>query len=87
MTYYKTGSYGILITTVNVVRETDKCVYVINKFNNKEERCFKSATYENYFASYDEAKCFLQTKKQIKIKQIESSLERQKLELNEINKL
>jgi hypothetical protein len=87
MKYYKTRSYGTLIKEIEVTRETDKCVYVVNKHNNKEERVVKLTTYENYFASYDEAKCFLQTTKKIKIEQIERSLERQKSELNEINKL
>jgi hypothetical protein len=87
MEYYKTRSYGTLIIKVNVIRETDKCVYVKNKYTNKEERCVKATSYENYFTTYYEAKYFLKTKKEIKIQQIESFLETQRLELDEINKL
>jgi prefoldin subunit 5 len=87
MKYYKTGSYGKLIKEVEAVKETDKCVYIKNEFNEKEERVVKLGQYANYFKTYDEAKCFLETKKQIKIKQLEASLKRAKLELQEIYNL
>ena len=87
MKYYKTGSYGKLIKEVEVTKETDKCIYIKNEYNGKEERVVKLGIYANYFESYDEAKCFLETKKQIKIEQLEESLKRERLELEEIYKL
>ena len=87
MKYYKTGSYGKLIKEVEKIKETEKCIYVKNEYNGKEERIMKSGRYKNYFKSYDEAKCFLITKKKIQIEQLDSSLKRHKLELEEIDKL
>lgn len=84
MKYYKTGTYGKLIKEVEATKETDKCVYIKNEYNGKEERVVKLGSYANYFKSYDEAKCFLETKKKIKIEQLEASLKREKLELQEI---
>jgi hypothetical protein len=87
MKYYKTGSYGKLIKEAEVTKETDKCIYIKNEYNGKEERVVKLGTYANYFKSYDEAKCFLVTKKQIQIEQLEASLKRHKLELEDIYSL
>ena len=87
MKYYKTGTYGKLIKEVEVTKETEKCIYVKNEHNGKEERIMKLGSYANYFKSYDEAKCFLETKKKIHIEQLEASLKRNKLELEEIDKL
>lgn len=87
MKYYKTGAYGKLIKEVEVTKETEKCIYVKNEYNGKEERIMKIGIYANYFKSYDEAKCFLETKKKIQIEQLEASLKRNKLELEEIDKL
>ena len=87
MKYYKTGSYGKLIKEVEVTKETDKFVYIINENNGKEERVGKLGNYLNYFKTYDEAKCFLETKKKIKIEQLEASLKRERLELQEIDNL
>ena len=87
MKYYKTGSYVKLIKEVEVTKETDKCIYIKNEYNGKEERVVKLGSYANYFKSYDEAKCFLETKKQIKIEQLEASLKRERLELEEIYNL
>ncbi len=47
----------------------------------------KLGIYTNYFNSYDEAKCFLQTKKKIQIEQLEISLKSNKSELEEIDNL
>ena len=87
MKYYKTGSYGKLIKEVEVTKETEKCIYVKNKYNGKEERIMKLGIYTNYFNSHDEAKCFLQTKKKIQIEQLEVSLKSNKSELEEIDNL
>lgn len=87
MKYYKTGSYGKLIKEIEVTKETDKCIYIINEYNGKEERVVKLSSYTNYFKSYDEAKSFLETKKKIKIEQLEASLKRERLELQEIYNL
>ena len=87
MKYYKTGSYRKLIKEVEVTKETNKCIYIYNEYNGKEERVVKLGIYSNYFKSYDEAKCFLETKKKIKIEQLEESLKREILELEEIYKL
>ena len=87
MKYYKTGSYGKLIKEVEVTKETEKCIYVKNEYNGKEERIMKLGSYTNYFNSYDEAKCFLQTKKKIQIEQLEVSLKMNKSELEEIDNL
>ena len=87
MKYYKTRAYGKLIKEVEVTKETEKCIYVKNEYNGKEERIMKLGIYANYFKSYDEAKCFLETKKKIQIEQLEASLKRNKLELEEIDKL
>ena len=45
MKYYKTGSYGKLIKEVEVTKETEKCIYVKNKYNGKEERIMKDRNY------------------------------------------
>ena len=87
MKYYKTGGYGKLIKEVEVTKETDKCIYIKNEYNGKEERIAKLGNFANYFKSYDEAKCFLETKKQIIIEKLEASLKKERLELEEIYKL
>lgn len=87
MKYYKTGSYVNLIEECEATKETEKSIYIKNEYNEKEERVMKSSSYLNYFKSYDEAKCFLETKKLFKIEQLENSLKRHKLELEEIYKL
>ena len=87
MKYYKTGSYGKLIKEVEATKETDKCIYIKNEYNGKEERVVKLGSYEKYFKSYDEAKCFLETKKKIKIEQLEALLKKERLELEEIYNL
>ncbi len=87
MKYYKTGGYGTLIVEVEVTKETEKCIYIKNKYNGKEDRISKSSNYENYFKSYDEAKCFLETKKKIKIEHLEAALKRERNELEIIERL
>ena len=59
MKYYKTGEYSKPIVDVEVTKETDKCVYVVNKFNGKEERVSKNGSYYNYFKTFEE--CFILT--------------------------
>ena len=87
MKYYKTGSYGKLIKEIEVTKETTKCIYIVNEYNGKEERVMKLGSYSNYFKTFDEAKQFLKTKKEIQIEQLEAKLKTCKLELQEIDNL
>jgi hypothetical protein len=60
MKKYKTGYIGNqYIETVDVVRETEKCVYVKSRLGKGEERRLKITEYECYFDSFDEARAHL----------------------------
>jgi protein subunit release factor A len=87
MKYYKTGSYGALIKELDIIKETEKCVYIKNEYSEKEERYNKIGTYSNYFKTYLEAKEFLENKKKLEIKSLECQLKSKKIELEEIYKL
>lgn len=87
MKYYKTKSRGTLIVEVEVTKETDKFVYAISEYNGREERVMKISHYAKYFKTFEEAKEFLKTECEGKIKLAQSKLEILSEELEYINEL
>ncbi len=59
MIKYKANSSFNEIEEVEVVRETEKCVYVQRGLQGGERRESKLSSYDNYFSSWDEAHEFL----------------------------
>ena len=53
MKWYRCGSWGDDIREVEVVRETEKCLFYM--VNGKERRINKSGYYETYFKTREEA--------------------------------
>lgn len=89
MIKYKTTSTGAPhIVKINVLRETDKCVFLATKSRGcKEIRVAKSSTYENYFDTFEEAKEFLAAKSRNYIASVETTLAYERDQLAKIEAL
>jgi len=74
------------IRKVSVVRETDKCVFILNR-NGDERKELKSTEFHNYFDSFDAAKNFLIQKQSREIDAIKRRLEAEKDKLGQIQGL
>lgn len=74
------------ITKVNVIRETDKCVFISDRLSG-ERKELKSTSYHNFFDCFEDAKNFLVTTQEEKIKQIRMDLERHNGKLGQLKGL
>ena len=81
-TWYKAGSYPS-IQRVDVIRETEKCVFTPGYGRRKELRNNKCSHYENYFQSYQEAYDFLLAKKERLVENKKTQVKYYKKQLNE----
>ncbi len=81
MKKYKTGGYTELIKEVEIIRETEKSVFIKRETwkGIKNVREAKRGNYLNYFDTAKEAKEFLKGK-------YESNIQRYKLKIKFINK-
>ena len=87
MIKYKTGHWKDLIQKIEVIKETDKCVYVFNPHRGKEGRENKVTSYYVIHDTFEQAKQYLIDKAKEKIKLYKDQLSRVEKELIEINKL
>ena len=89
MKKYKTGGYGELIEEVEIVRETEKSVFVkdLYGFNTgRVSREAKRCSYSNYFDTMKEAKDFLKQRFEDKIKSHEQQIESANKSLAKVEK-
>jgi len=66
------------IEAVEVLRETDKMVFLPGRGRSKEEREAKRSDYQNWFDSWDEAKAFLVADAEKAVEAARMNLERAK---------
>lgn len=85
MKKYETGGWqGVgLIREVEVVRETDHCVYILDS-RGKEFRQFKESQHGHIHDSWEDAHRFLITKQQEKVDSLRKQLERENGKLGQI---
>lgn len=87
MKKYKTGGYEKLIEEVEIARETEKCVYIKDRFghgNEKISREAKRGSYANYFDTIGEAKEFYKDLFNGKIRHYEQQIKAFKAKLKEL---
>jgi succinate dehydrogenase flavin-adding protein (antitoxin of CptAB toxin-antitoxin module) len=81
---YKTSWSGI--EEIDVIRETDQCVYVFNKYRGKEERIAKFSNYNSIFKTKDSAIRFLIEEEQKKIVSAQNQIIMAKERIEKISK-
>ncbi len=77
MLKYETGGYyggGALINPIEVIRETEKCVYVID-YNGQPRRQMKENRYEQVHETWEAAHKFLMDAQQEKVDYLRKQLE------------
>lgn len=72
------------IEAVEVLRETDKMVFVHGRGGRKEEREAKRSDYQNWFDSWGEAKAFLVANAEKDVEDARMQLERAKGKLGQL---
>lgn len=80
-TRYLTTSYWNDIRTVEVERETEKCVWV------KGRRQHRRSRYDNYFDTYDQARQFLIDEAQTRLAQAEQKVAQRRALLETVQAL
>jgi hypothetical protein len=73
MIRYMTEKYGIDITPVEVVKETEKSVFV--QVGKRLDRHAKKTAYDQWFTTWEEAHNFLVKRTQGKIRRLKDDLE------------
>lgn len=88
MKKYRTGGYGELIEEIEIVKETDRCIFFRQDYFGKmrEIRQAKRSSSTNYWNTIKEAKEFLKERATISIKNYKESIERLETRLIKIEK-
>ncbi len=91
---YRTGGYPDVIQRLEVVKETEKQIVVLDVDlwggKPKERRHTKQSGYHNFFDTFEQAKAFLMERCDSKIRSYQSSLDSikaQKAKYNELHEV
>ena len=83
---YRTSSYSTDIDEVEVIRETDKCVF-LEGWRKKEQREQKHSGFAIYHDTWDAAYLYLLSRCETQVRNAEADLERAKDRLEGLRKL
>lgn len=86
MKLYRTGWGNELIKEVEVEKQTEKSIWIKNRYNGKVTRCAKHSNYDNFWKTIEEAKQHLTEKYNRIIKSAEYKIEHAISNLEELKK-
>ena len=86
-TWYKVQSYGHIIKPVEVVRFTDKSIWMENSFTTLTDRLLRLTDYANYYPTWEEAHAFLLTRFADRVARLKQNTQNANSILGQIKKM